>query len=237
MIIEHFQNYLTFTPTDKNSFANRLDTTDQKVGILYDFLILNFIVFMTIAYVIYDYNKYMSYFIVFQAFVSAISDSNILPNLTTFALDVKHFIKEKLNIDNIFAVPEQTEEDEQTYKKVANIFDLIDRYAATITAIMFFYYGITHKKYFFYGVFFYISGFYMLNMSRNATNLTEIRVYHHMWHLCPLLYFLMFLHKEENDTDSDTLLGQIMSFVENKFSTVIPPSFSLSKSTTSTSNN
>lgn len=219
MIIEHFQKYLTLTPDDKNSFSNRFDTPDQKVGILYDFLILNFIVFITIAYIVYDYNKYMSYFLVFQAFVSAISDSNILPNLTTFAIDVKQFIKEKLKTDTMFAVPKHTEEDVQTYKKVANIFELIDRYSATITAIMFFYYGVKRKKYFFYGAFLYISGLYMLNMSRNATNLTEMRVYHHMWHLCPLLYFLMFLHKEENDNDSDTLLGQIISFVENQFST------------------
>lgn len=229
MIIEHFQKYLTLTPDDKNSFSNRFDTPDQKVGIFYDFLILNFIVFITIAYIVYDYNKYMSYFLVFQAFVSAISDSNILPNLTTFVLDVKQFIKEKLDLANIttnkwFTTPlEQTETytDVQTYKKVANIFELIDRYSATITAIMFFYYGVKRKKYFFYGAFLYISGLYMLNMSRNATNLTEMRVYHHMWHLCPLLYFLMFLHKEENDTDSDTLLGQIISFVENKFSTAL----------------
>lgn len=70
MLISHFKKYLN---------PNRLEETDSfKDYIFPDYLITNFIIFLTISLILYDYNKYISLFVFVQGITSAIGDSYIL---------------------------------------------------------------------------------------------------------------------------------------------------------------
>lgn len=151
MIKDHFTKYMNYSLIEKNvPFSN---------VIFYEHLIINFIIFSTISYTIYPYNKYLSYYILLQGVISSIGDSHIL---------------KKYNLNQNFMV-------------------LIDRYFATLTFIFLFYFYIQQRKHLFFGFLLIIVGLYSLHKSRNIEDIYEYKLYRHLWHLCPFIYFILFL--------------------------------------------